>query len=76
MTCHSVNNNIRMGLVISLSSNSNHFMHACMFITFVGSTSRAGICVACLKLTTLGRRIVNRLYHFVGFFTLCQNSQQ
>ena len=34
-----------------------------MFIAFVGSTSRAGICVACLKLTTLGRRIVNRLYH-------------
>ena len=33
-----------------------------MFITFMGSTSRAGICVACLKLTTLGRRIVNRLY--------------
>ena len=35
-----------------------------MFITFMGSTSRAGICVACLKLTTLGRRIVNRLYYF------------
>ena len=32
-----------------------------MFISFVGSTSRAGICVAYLKLTTLGRRIVNRL---------------
>ena len=31
-------------------------------ITFMGSTSRAGICVACLKLTTLGKRIVNRLY--------------
>ena len=30
------------------------------FIVFMGSTSRAGICVACLKLTTLGRRIVNR----------------
>ena len=29
-----------------------------MFIAFVGSTSRAGICVAWLKLTTLGRRIV------------------
>ena len=34
----------------------------CMFIAFTGSTSRAGICVACLKLITLGRRIVNRLY--------------
>ena len=33
-----------------------------MFITFMGSTSRAGICVACLKLTTSGRRIVNRLH--------------
>ena len=33
-----------------------------MFITFTGSTSRAGICVACLELTTLARRIVNRLY--------------
>ena len=35
--------------------------NACMFIAFTGSTSRAGICVACLKLTTLGRRIINRL---------------
>ena len=26
-----------------------------MFIAFMGSTSRAGICMACLKLTTLGR---------------------
>ena len=33
-----------------------------MFITFIGSTSRAGICVACLKLTTLGRRTGNSLY--------------
>ena len=38
--------------------------NTCMFITFMGSTSRAGICMACLKLTTLGRRIVNRFYHF------------
>ena len=39
-----------------------------MFIAFVGSTLHAGICVACLKLTTLGRRIVNRLYP--GVFSL------
>ena len=26
MTCHSVNNNIRIGLVISLCSNSNHLI--------------------------------------------------
>ena len=32
-----------------------------MFIIFMESTSRAEICVACLKLTTLGIRIVNRL---------------
>ena len=39
-----------------------------MFITFMGRTSRAGICVACLKLSTLGRRIVNRLK---GHFPPC-----
>ena len=33
----------------------------CMFIAFTGSTSRAGICGACLKLATLPERIVNRL---------------
>ena len=32
------------------------------YMHVMGSTSRAGICVACLKLITLGRRIVNRLY--------------
>ena len=33
-----------------------------MFIDFTASTSIAGICVACLKLATLPRRIVDRLY--------------
>ena len=38
-----------------------------MFIAFTGSTSRAGICVACLKLTTLSRRIINKLYNGLRF---------
>ena len=43
-----------------------------MFVAFTASTSRAGICVACLKLTTLVRRIVNRLYLSVDTeLTLC-----
>ena len=37
-----------------------------MFITFMGSTLRAGICVASVKLTTFGRRIVNRLYQVLN----------
>ena len=36
-----------------------------MFITLRGSTSRAEICVACLKLTTLPRRIVHRIYMMI-----------
>ena len=31
----------------------------CMFIAFTGSTSYVRICVACLRLTTLPRRVVN-----------------
>ena len=38
------------------------YIHVYWFIAFVGSTSRAGVCVACMKLTTLGGRIVNRPY--------------
>ena len=35
-------------------------MHACLLFS---STSHAGICVACLKLTTLGGRIVDFITH-------------
>ena len=40
-----------------LSSLKGAKENMCIFIAFTGSTSRAVICVACLKLTTLPGRI-------------------
>ena len=51
----------------------------CMLIAFTGSTSYARICVACLRLTTLPRRVVNAgcpkkvhiyTYIYMGIFVL------
>ena len=51
--------NIPLTEMLSSLKVAKKYIH---LITLMGSNSRAGICVAWLKLTTLGRRIVNRLY--------------